>query len=130
MKLDEVAKLDAGRTQGDWISGVHPANHNMNIINPIMFGSRVGKLPECEGSHAYFKKTKDSQFIAASPNFAKMLLKLRDEKLVEMIAKVLHDSECVADFHKRDGHIQEHYRYTAQAAIYAIIKHIEGESNE
>ena len=83
----ELLQLDSERTQGLWEAGVHPANHNMNIIKPIMMGNRVGKLPEWEGSHAYFKSQSDAQYIAAMPD-AVGLLKAYHGALIYAIAKL------------------------------------------
>jgi hypothetical protein len=41
------------------------------------------------------------------------------DRQTKAVAEAIHDSECVADFAYRDGHIQEHYIATAQAAIAA-----------
>jgi len=84
--LSQLRKLNAERTQGDWVAGVHPANHKMNIIKPIMMGNRVEKLPEWEGSHAYFKSKADADFIAAMPDAMKLLEKYH-EALVSVVAE-------------------------------------------
>lgn len=54
-------------TPAPWHLGTHPANHKLNIIKPVLFGSRVTVLPECEGGHVSIKNIDDARLIAASP---------------------------------------------------------------
>ena len=76
--IKEFLEADALRTQGVWESGVHPANGNINIVKPIFFGNRGGKLPECEGSHLYLKSEPDARFIAAASLISEEIRAIQD----------------------------------------------------
>ena len=78
--IKRVMELDAKRTPGEWLAGVHPANGNINIVRPIFFGNRGGKLPECEGAHLYLKSEPDCSFIASAPLMATIIAQLWDER--------------------------------------------------
>ena len=65
-------------TPGPWVLGTHPANHRLNIIKPVMFGSRVTVLPECEGGHVSIKNIADAHLIAAAPDLLEALEELYD----------------------------------------------------
>ena len=84
--IKRVRELDKERTQGEWIAGCHPALHAFSIVKPIMFGNRVGKMPECEGSSAYFLHAPDGEFIAQAPAMAATI-----EHLLSVV-KAQHDA--------------------------------------
>lgn len=60
-------------TPGPWVCGTHPANHELNIIKPVLFGSRVVVLPKCEGGHISIKNKADALLIAAAPELFEAL---------------------------------------------------------
>ncbi len=55
-------------TSGPWEVGVHPANDRLYIVRPVLFGSKVVVLPECEGGHVALKNSADALLIAAAPD--------------------------------------------------------------
>jgi hypothetical protein len=50
-----------------WTVGQHPAVASGWIVRPVLFGSRVRVLPECEGGHVLLKSEDDAWLIAAAP---------------------------------------------------------------
>lgn len=66
-------------TPGPWEAGIHPANANFRIIKPVLFGSRVTVLPECEGGHVALKSAADARLIAAAPDLLEALIAARAE---------------------------------------------------
>ena len=91
--IQEILALDEKRTPGEWIAGVHPGNHRINIIKPICFGKYVGKLPDCEGGHVYFMHKETAQFIAKAPTMAAIIRKQqkRIKELEEFAALIWND---------------------------------------
>jgi hypothetical protein len=74
--MSETATTTEQPTPGPWEAGVHPANPAMNIVRPIMFGRRMGKLPECEGGHSFIRNRADALLIAAAPDLHDALNKI------------------------------------------------------
>jgi hypothetical protein len=68
----------AKHSPAPWELGTHPGNHNLNIVKPVLFGSRVTVLPEWEGGHVSIKNRADALLIAAAPEMLEAL-----EALVE-----------------------------------------------
>lgn len=88
---------NAQHTPGPWEAGQHPAIANGWIVRPVLFGSRVRVLPECEGGAVLIKSKADAHLIAAATEllegaqdaveaFALLRLAMRgDAKAIEMI---------------------------------------------
>lgn len=51
----------------EWTVGQHLAMSSGWIVRPVLFGSRVRVLPECEGGHVVIKSERDARLIAAAP---------------------------------------------------------------
>ncbi len=65
-------------TSGPWEVGVHPANDRLHIVRPVLFGSKVVVLPECEGGHVALKNSADARLIAAAPELLDVLMAMRE----------------------------------------------------
>lgn len=65
-------------TPGPWEAGVHPANGRLHIVRPVLFGSKVIVLPECEGGHVALKNSADAILIAAAPDLLAVLTAIRE----------------------------------------------------
>lgn len=52
---------------GPWEVGQHPAIARGWIVKPVLFGSHVRVLPECEGGHVLLLDEADARLIAAAP---------------------------------------------------------------
>ena len=60
-----------------WEVGQHPAIANGWIVRPVLFGSRVRVLPECEGGAVLIKSEADARLIAAAPDLLDALVTAR-----------------------------------------------------
>lgn len=67
----DLMKARESATGGEWVLGTHPANHKLNIIKPLCMRDNIGKLPECEGSHAFIKHDGNAKFITLAANITR-----------------------------------------------------------
>lgn len=77
--LEELVEARSHIYSGEWELGCHPANPRLHIIKPITMRDNMGKLPECEGSHAFFKKKDVAQFITKAANLTTQIKEITEK---------------------------------------------------
>jgi len=64
-----------------WVVGQHPAMTRGWIINPVLFGNKIIRLPECEGGHVALKSKADAELIVKAVNSHAALVEALEEAL-------------------------------------------------
>ena len=68
-----------------WIVGQHPAMTRGWIINPVLFGNKIIRLPECEGGHVALKSKADADLIVKAVNSHAALMEALEEAIEVLI---------------------------------------------
>ena len=85
----------------EWTVGQHPAMSSGWIVRPVLFGSRVRVLPECEGGHVVIKSERDARLIAAAPDLfraASAFIEAEDDLIATLKAEGRHTDILKFDF--------------------------------